>query len=138
MDIISVILIMVFIVAPAIVIYSSFSRIGSGIYHWADRQHPQPQYDYHPQPKPKREVVTTHDPVQDYWIEQSNKATHALQTPPRTRSKRSEARRHETPPPSPDEVLEQYLGYDPEIEDSPELDAMLRHSRFDVRDHLEK
>lgn len=138
MDIISVILIMVFIVAPAIVIYTAFSRIGSGIYHWADRQHPEPQYDYHPQPQHKREVVTTSDPVQDYWIEQSNQATRTLQTPPRTRSKRSEARRHETPPPSPDEVLEQYLGYDPEIEDSPELDSMLRHSRFDVRDHLEK
>lgn len=134
MDIISAILVMVFIVAPAIVIYSFFSRLGSGVYHWADRQHPEPQYDYNPQPRRVREVVTVEDPVQNYWVEQSNASTREAQ--PNQRSKRSEARRHETPPPSPDEVLENYLGYDPELEDSPELDAMLRHSRFDVRDHL--
>lgn len=136
MDIINVILVLVFIVAPAIVIYSAFSRLGSGIYHWADRQHPEPQYDYTPQPTRKRELVTTDDPVQNYWIEQSNIATREIQPKRGKRSKRSESRRHETPPLSPDEVLEQYLGYEPEIEDSPELDAMLRHSQFDVRDHL--
>lgn len=35
-----------FIVFPAVAIFAYISRITSGIYHWADRQHPKPNYQY--------------------------------------------------------------------------------------------
>lgn len=40
MDIFSAILFLIFIVFPAVAIYSFISRTVSGIYHWANKQHP--------------------------------------------------------------------------------------------------
>jgi hypothetical protein len=42
----STLLFIFFIVLPAISIFAYVSRLTSGIYHWADRQHPTPNYRY--------------------------------------------------------------------------------------------
>ena len=47
-----------FIVLPAIAIFAYVSRVTSGIYHWADRQHPQPNYEY-----PMYSIETTHTTI---------------------------------------------------------------------------
>jgi hypothetical protein len=43
MNVISAILFLLFIVFPAIAIFAFTSRLFSGIYHWADRQHYAPE-----------------------------------------------------------------------------------------------
>jgi hypothetical protein len=42
----STLVFLIFIVAPAISIFLYTSRLVSGVYHWADRQHPTPNYLY--------------------------------------------------------------------------------------------
>lgn len=42
----STVVFLFFIVLPAVAIFAYVSRVTSGIYHWADRQHPQPNYKY--------------------------------------------------------------------------------------------
>lgn len=52
----STVIFLFFIVLPAIAIFAYVSRITSGIYHWADRQHPTPNYRYE---MPQTETVYT-------------------------------------------------------------------------------
>ena len=57
----STIVFILFIVLPAIAIFLYVSRLTSGVYHWADRQHPTPNYEY-PIPYHERiveETITT-------------------------------------------------------------------------------
>ena len=106
MDLLSTILFLVFIVAPAVTIYAFVSRLGSGVYHWADRQH-------YPQ-EPIQVHVHTHETIET--IERIERI-----------ERKSE---------SADNPLDSYLGHKTSWEDSEEYKRWLDKQSFDVRNYL--
>lgn len=107
----SALLFILFIVLPAIAIFAYTSRLTSGVYHWADRQHPTPNYDY---PVPYHERI----------VEETITTTTTRTTRPIV-----EEEYDATPE-------EEYLGHSEQFEDSPQFAKMLDSKRFDVRDYL--
>jgi hypothetical protein len=98
-----------FIVLPAIAIFAYASRLTSGVYHWADRQHPTPNYQY---PVPYHERI----------VEETITTTTTRTTHPSTK--------YDVTP------EEEYLGHSEQFEDSPQFAKILDSKRFDVRDYL--
>lgn len=147
MDIFGAILFLIFIVFPAVAIYSFSSRTVSGVYHWADRQHPNPIHTYEEQEVPtyisdipkvtrSEERVTppkvkSSDIIDDTVLGWRNTLTNVKQD-----SKQSK-RVLKTPLDAKDkQLMEDYLGYDLGYEDSKEYQDFLDSQQFDVRAFL--
>lgn len=135
MDIIGALLFIIFIVLPAIAIFSFSSRVTSGVYHWADRQHPQPvhQYSYVVEEQFEEELEPVTIYTEDFAHEKPIKkpikkpvAAQAYKNKPLKTPLHKEDR----------ELMESYLGYDLAYEDSEEFKKLLDKQSFDVRKYL--
>jgi hypothetical protein len=106
----SAFILLFFVILPLVAIFSFTSKVTSGIYYWADSQHPQETYDYTEQrasPKTTTPLIKDSPLVLKYPLAKSDK-----------------------------NKMEDYLGYSLEYEDSSEFKNFLDNNDFDVREHL--
>jgi len=106
----SAFILLFFVILPLVAIFSFTSKVTSGIYYWADSQHPQETYDYTEQ---RAFPKTTTPPIKDSPL--------VLKYPLAKSDKNK---------------MEDYLGYSLEYEDSSEFKNFLDNNDFDVREHL--
>ena len=119
-----------FIVLPACAIWGFTSKLTSGVYHWADRQHPEPEFYY------EETTTTTYAPNITPTQRQASPK-------PKTKTKKREKRankkvlRHPLARTDRD-LMENYLGYDLTYKDSKDFKRFLDTQQFDVRDYLKR
>lgn len=106
----SAFILLFFVILPLVAIFSFTSKVTSGIYYWADSQHPEETHVYKKQQAPSKNTTTLIKDaplVLNYPLAKSDK-----------------------------NKMEDYLGYSLEYEDSSEFKEFLDSNHFDVREHL--
>ncbi len=106
----SAFILLFFVILPLVAIFSFTSKVTSGIYYWADSQHPQETHIYNEHQAPPKTTIT---PIKDEPL--------VLKYPLAKSDKNK---------------MEEYLGYSLEYEDSSEFKDFLDNNDFDVREHL--
>lgn len=106
----SAFILLFFVILPLVAIFSFTSKVTSGIYYWADSQHPQETIVYE---EPHIPAKTTTTLIKD---------TPLVLKYPLAKSDKNK--------------MEDYLGYSLEYEDSNEFKDFLDSNEFDVREHL--
>ncbi len=118
----SAFILLFFVILPLVAIFSFTSKVTSGIYYWADSQHPQETHIYNEHQAPQETHIynehqappkTTITPIKDEPL--------VLKYPLAKSDKNK---------------MEEYLGYSLEYEDSSEFKDFLDNNDFDVREHL--
>ena len=110
----SAFILLFFVILPLVAIFSFTSKVTSGIYYWADSQHPQ-ETDI---PK-EQQIPSTKSPINFSYT--PTPAPLVLKYPLAKSDKNK---------------MEDYLGYSLEYEDSSDFKDFLDNNDFDVRDHL--
>lgn len=135
MDIIGALIFLIFIVFPAVAIFGFTSRVTTGVYHWADKQHPEPIYDYEPQHTEREHKVTAISTVSipNQTVDVIDNTKEDFDWEAWSRQRVAEARA-----PSEAELMRKYAGHSKNYEDSARFKKRLDSETFDVRDYLKK